>query len=56
MTMIFVACKECNPAKIMDVKLKRNFPFSEGQTDIWTCIHVIAYKATYPQTFERIYK
>ncbi len=54
MTMIFVACKECNPTEIMPVIKKRNLPFSEGQTSVWTCIHVITYKATYPQTFERI--
>jgi len=52
MTVVFIACEKCNPDKIMGVKEKRNLPFSEGQTIIWTCIHVITYKATYPQTFK----
>jgi len=54
MTTIFVACKKCIPEKIMSHIQERKLPFSEGQTNIWTCIHVITYKATYPQTFERI--
>lgn len=54
MTKIFIACKNCNPAKIMPIIQERKFPFSQGQTDIWTCVHVITYKATYPETFEKI--
>jgi len=56
MTKIFVGCKDCDPKKVMLHIQKRKFPFSEGQTNIWTCIHVITYKATYPETFERIDK
>jgi len=54
MTKIFVACKKCEPSDLMPHIQKRKFTFSEGQTDIWTCVHVITYESKHLETFEKI--
>lgn len=52
MTKIFVTCGEYNLEEIQDDIGMRSLPFSEGQTDIWTCKHVTTYKATYPAKYK----
>ena len=54
MTTVFVTCgaKECDPKLIEYVIDKRNLPFSEGQTTLWTCKHVTTFKRTFESKYE----
>lgn len=56
MTEIFVTCGKCIPEKIRNIIGERTLPFSQGQTTIWTCMHVKTYKATYPAKYVELKK
>ena len=54
MTKIIITCKKCEPEKIMENVEQRTLPFSEGQTSVWTCIHVRTFKTHYPEQYLEI--
>lgn len=56
MTKIFVTCGKCDPEKIQDKIPERTLPFAEGQTIIWTCMHVKTYRAAYPAKYVELKK
>jgi len=54
MTEIFVTCGKCIPEKIKENIPDRTILFSEGQTTIWACVHVVGFRAVYPAKYVRL--
>jgi len=54
MTEIMITCGKCDPEAIREIQKERTICHSEGQTTVWTCMHVQSFRATYPRKYVRI--